>query len=379
MLRFVRSWSAISRSLPQFAPAQRPQSRRLLTLERLEDRTMLSTIALTVTTLADDPITPVAGQFTLRDAINTADGGATTNQYVITFKQGLTGTIDLTTSALPDLANNITIQGPGASNLTVQRDASATTPFSVFTVDSGVTVRISGMTISGGYAVDGGGIDNSGTLTVRNTTFTDNTAVVGGGILNEPGTLTVIGSTFIDNSANYAGFGDGGGIENYGTATVIGSTFTKNFGGYAGGGIVSYGVLTVRNTTFTDNSAIDGGGIVNEYGPLTVSDSVFIDNSAISLGGGIFNEAMATVSRSIFAGNIATDGGGIYSDDTLAVTNSTFTSNSAYDGGGIYNQSVKGDGDRQPLYRQLRHRRWRYLQRRYADLHRESLLRQHRR
>jgi len=88
--------SAISRSLPQFASARRPQSRRRFTLERLEDRTMLSTIPLVVNSLADDPIVPINGYTTLRDAINTADGGATTNQYVITFKQGLTGTIDLT-------------------------------------------------------------------------------------------------------------------------------------------------------------------------------------------------------------------------------------------------------------------------------------------
>jgi hypothetical protein len=42
MLRFVRSWSAISRSLPQSAPARRPYARRRPRLERLEDRTTLS-------------------------------------------------------------------------------------------------------------------------------------------------------------------------------------------------------------------------------------------------------------------------------------------------------------------------------------------------
>ena len=49
----VHSWSAISRSLPQIALARRPQSRRGLTLERLEERAMLSNspIPLTVTTL----------------------------------------------------------------------------------------------------------------------------------------------------------------------------------------------------------------------------------------------------------------------------------------------------------------------------------------
>ena len=188
MLRFVRSWSAISRSLPQFAPARRPHARRLR-LERLEDRTMLSStpVALTVTTLLDDPITLIPGQTTLRDAINTADGGATTNQYVITFSVSLPGTIDLK-SALPDLNNNIVIKGPGALSLTVQRDPSAV-PFSVFTVDSGVTDAISGMTITGGNGSWGGGIQNLGKLTVTNSTLIGNYAVYGGGIYSN-GTLT---------------------------------------------------------------------------------------------------------------------------------------------------------------------------------------------
>ncbi len=147
-------------------PSRRHQSRRRFTLERLEDRAMLSTITLTVNTLADDPIAPIPGQTTLRDAITTADAG-TGNQYVIKFTVTLPATIDLL-SALPDLSNNITIKGPGASNLTVQRDPSAP-DFSVFTVDSGKTVSLSSITISGGNAGNGGGIDNSGTLTVSNS------------------------------------------------------------------------------------------------------------------------------------------------------------------------------------------------------------------
>ena len=46
MLRFVRSWSAISRSLPQFAPVRRPHARRRLRVERLEDRALLSTFTV---------------------------------------------------------------------------------------------------------------------------------------------------------------------------------------------------------------------------------------------------------------------------------------------------------------------------------------------
>src|SRR5208337_2619199 len=76
---------------------------------------------LVVNTLADDPSGPTPGYTTLRDAITQADFD-TANAYVITFS--VTGTIDLT-SPLPDLDNNIDLDGPGASDLTVQRLSSA--------------------------------------------------------------------------------------------------------------------------------------------------------------------------------------------------------------------------------------------------------------
>ncbi len=278
-------WSAFSRTLPQFAPARRPHARRQLTLERLEDRTMLSTISLAVTTLAD------SGVATLRSAITTADQGAASNSYVIKF--AVKGTIDLT-SALPDLSNNIVIEGPGALNLTVQRDSNAA-KFSVFVVDNGMTVSVSGLTIAGGVSGgsgstnSGGGIDNNGTLTVIDSIFTHNYAIYGGGIANgslDVGSLTVANSAFVDNSAII-----GGGIYNgVGvTARVVNSAFVDNSAG-DGGGIdnESYGTLTVANSIFADNSAGGGGGICNDVGTLTVANSIFVHNSATE-GGGIFN------------------------------------------------------------------------------------------
>ena len=126
----VRSWTATTRSLPQFTPARRLHARQRFTMERLEGRSLLSTISLTVNTLGDDPSGPTNGQLTLRDAINQADAD-TASSYVIDFS--VTGTIDLT-SPLPDLDNNISLGGPGASDLTVQRDPNAP-DFSVFTAD----------------------------------------------------------------------------------------------------------------------------------------------------------------------------------------------------------------------------------------------------
>ncbi len=264
------------------------------------------------------------------------------------------GVIDLKT-ALPNLANNISIQGPGAANLTIQRDPTAV-PFSVFTVDSGETVQISGVTISGGdhgggLAGDyGGGIDNLGTLTVRNSVFSGNTASGGGGIYNGNDStlvgLTVVDSIFTNNTSN-----GGGGIGSIGTTIVDNSVFVGNSsvayntgselaGG--GGGIGSGGnALTVNSSEFINNSAASGGGAIGSSGPLSVLGSTFINNTSPVQGGGIedFSDFPVTVRDCDFVGNSAAYGGGIWyvsgpagygaPGGTLTVYDSLFLGNTA--------------------------------------------------
>ena len=250
MLRFVRSWSAISRSLPQFAPARRPHARRRLmrpTLMALEDRRLLSTIVV------NNPTdTPVAGQTDLRQAIGQANsnGGVETITFDKTvFKTPQTITLNGTQLELSDTTGTETIKGPKAG-VTVNGGGNSR----VFLVDPNVTASISGMTITGGNAGsgDGGGLDNSGTLTVGNSTFTDNSAASDGGGLFNDGTLTVSNSTFTSNAAAES---DGGGIFNSGTLTVSGSTFTGNSADTNGGGIYNnpIGTATVSGNTFTGN------------------------------------------------------------------------------------------------------------------------------
>jgi hypothetical protein len=131
------------------------------------------------------------------------------------------GTIDLL-SPLPDLNAGITLQGPGASSLTVERAAGASSAFAILGVEAGQSASLSGLTIANG---NGGGISNDGgTLTVSGCTISGNSATgvtslattSGGGIFNAAsGTLEVDHSTVAGNSAD-----SGGGIENDGTATI---------------------------------------------------------------------------------------------------------------------------------------------------------------
>ncbi len=112
-------------------------------VEALEGRVVLTTI--TVMSLAD------SGPDTLRAAITQAD--LDTSPDTIAFAPSVTGTITLL-SALPDLSADITIDGPGASLLTVARSAASGTPdFRILDVPVGANATISGLTVSGGSCV----------------------------------------------------------------------------------------------------------------------------------------------------------------------------------------------------------------------------------
>ncbi len=118
-----------------------------------------------------------SGAGSLRQAIADADSGDT-----ITFAHSLRGqTITLTSGAL-DVTKSLDIDGPGASQLAVSGGGNS----EVFDVSSGTTVTISGLTITGGSAAQGGGIYNAGALTLDHDAMTANQAggnvADGGGI-----------------------------------------------------------------------------------------------------------------------------------------------------------------------------------------------------
>jgi uncharacterized repeat protein (TIGR01451 family) len=276
-----------------------------------------------------------SGAGSLRQAI--LDANAAPGPDIVDFASGVTGTITLTTGELL-ITGDLTITGPGAGQLTISGGGASR----VFSVDPGVTVTISALTVANGSECCGGGIFNGGTLTVSNSTVSGNTAAGGGGIHNT-GTLTISNSTVSGNAA--AGIiSVGGGILNdSGTLTISSSTISSNTADF-GAGIFNDGTLTVSSSTLSSNSAeVDGGGIYNNSGTVTVSASTFSANTTGCCGGGIFNNSGAvTVSSSTFSSNtVSSAGGGInnFGGGTLAVTSSTFSGNTADIGGGINNES----------------------------------------
>src|SRR5262249_40690203 len=119
------------RPQPRSTPARRPAPRFRPQLETLEGRDVPST--LTVTNNLD------SGAGSLR-----AEIAATKSKDTIVFAPSLKGqTITLTSGQL-EISKSMTIQGPGAGQLTISGDLQSR----VFQVNQKVTVTLSGMTIS---------------------------------------------------------------------------------------------------------------------------------------------------------------------------------------------------------------------------------------
>jgi uncharacterized repeat protein (TIGR01451 family)/CSLREA domain-containing protein len=325
------------------------------------------TVNGTADTIAND------GQCTLREAIMAANADTAVNECAAGSGDdtidltSIAGTIHLT-GPLPDIVSNVVFNGPGVSSLTVRRDTGGN--YRIFAVYTGAIVTISGLTISNGLVNDyGGGIYNEGTLTLTNSTVSNNdtnTSVAsnghGGGIYNAiTGTLTLNSSTVSNNTViNAAHDGYGGGIYNAGTLTLNNSTVSGNhtYGDHChGGGIHNEGTLTLNNSTVDSNNAStdtaygDGGGIhsVGNGSSVTSNNSTVSSNSSNGggSGGGLWNGdgASMVLNNSTLSFNVSyNNGGAIYNtnNSTLTLNNCTIGShNYAFggNGGGIWNDN----------------------------------------
>ena len=261
-----------------------------------------------------------SGPGSLRDTIAGAADGDT-----IQFDAALNGqTITLTSGDLV-IERNLTIDGPGADQLTVQRSTANGTPaFRIFSISG--DVNISGLTIANGNAPDsGGGIGFGGgsALTISNCVISGNSAPnYGGGIHNfgnkgSPAAVTISNSTISGNSATIGGGIYVEGIGFYasegGKATITGSTISGNQAASLGGGIAGYGPVTLTNSTISGNSAGQGGGIKMSHSlifpsALTVTNSTIANNSAGSSGGGVDTSSGVTSRNTLIASNTSADG-----------------------------------------------------------------------
>jgi hypothetical protein len=279
----------------------------------------------------------------------------------ITFS--ITGQINLT-SPLPGLTDDLVIAGPG--DTLVRIDAGQTGR--VLYLAAGITVEVSGVTLSGGSATKGGGIYNNGDLTLRNMTLTDNESepiggpAFGGGVYSV-GKLLIDTSQIVGNRATAPDFYSfGAGIYNEGDLTVINSNVTGNENNgrrpYAGG-IYNSNTASIRTSTISANTVVTpfdapayGAGLYN-IGIATVHSSLIFRNFGSSggdgYGGGVYNhQGQMTIIDTTITENVATgpngEGGGLWNDGTLVIRHSTIAQNATHgaeaEGGGIYHEGL---------------------------------------
>ena len=211
-----------------------------------------------------------------------------------------------------NIAKNLTIQGQGTDDTIIQAHAASNT------ADRGVlyisaTVTIRNLTIKNGVVTSegyGGGITNSGTLTLDSARITGNRANfseyvywgAGGIYTRENYNLTITNSTIDYNIFDGKAYGSGGVYSTQSvTTSVTGSTFNNNQGlssdaasypfSYSkpSGAFGSYRFCNVKitNSTFFDNLSNSYGGAIQIYydGYFIITNSTIVNNTA-SLGAG---------------------------------------------------------------------------------------------
>ena len=288
--------------------------------------------ALVVNTSFEGSSVPV-GALDLAAAVRLAD--LETGAHAITFDPKVFATpqtITLSSGQL-ELSNTSgaqTITGP-ATGVTIKAGGTNR----VFQIDGGVTASLSGLTITGGSADQGGDLLNSGTLTMTSCTLSGGKATKDGGGIASLGMLTMTGCTVTgSNSSN-----NGGGIASYAHATLTNCTLSSN-GATMGGGLFSTSTLILTGCTVTENGATQDGGLFSAGGANLTNCSITQDFG--NLAGGLGNAGMMTLTNCTISGNSAVDGSGgaIVNNGTLTLTNSTLSKNGvghAGNGGAIAN------------------------------------------
>lgn len=190
-----------------------------------------------------------------------------------------------------------------------------------------INVDINNLTMTNGRQNDTGGlrVNLNATVTVDNSTVSNcNAAANDGGGVGNSGTLTMTNCTVSGNFALLLG----GGISNSGTLSLVSCTVTANdssFNNLVGGISNSAGTTTLRNTIVAGNQGVDepnlrgsfisaGYNIIGEFGvnlPLitpTTGDQFDVSDAAVLLGP-LANNGGPTSTHALGAGSLAIDKG----------------------------------------------------------------------
>jgi predicted outer membrane repeat protein len=213
-------------------------------------------------------------------------------------------------------------------------------------VKAGSTLAVYDSRFLNNKGINGGAIHSLlSSLTVVNSTFTGNDSRSGASVAG----YGYGGAIYTDGASEYDDDGIGG------TVTIGNSTFSNNTAAGQGGGVYSFvyppDVVVIDHSTFTGNTVVKdargdalGGGLRQGNGKLTLSNSTFSGNVARSQGGGLWRgeDGSATLTNVTFYANraVADDAsdtggfGGAFTGGKITCVNCTLANNHAGNQGG---------------------------------------------
>jgi hypothetical protein len=204
-------------------------------------------------------------------------------------------------TGLPAITGDVALLGgPGT---TIRRDPTAA-PFRLLNVAAGARLVVVGITMLNGVTTGlGGGILNAGRLVLRRTTLSGNRAGNGGAVATIAGATTTISHSVVSLNTT-TGVG-GGGLLNSGLLTVFVTVIRANVAPINGGGVNTQpGGTTQLIRTMVDQNTSGGlGGGLSNLGTTTLNRTVVRSNRGSSGGGLATGNTNVLLSRSVVRDN----------------------------------------------------------------------------
>ena len=169
--------------------------------------------------------------------------------------------------------------------------------------DSACVMTLINCTVSGnGTSSYGGGIlnDSKSDIVITNSVISENRATGGGGVDNS-GRMTMSGTIVSENTANVY-FGGGisnqrDGIADVSTCVIMANRVASSIYYAGGGGICSFGDLNCINSTIVANSAYAGGGIFLSSYYTNISSDTTLINTIVAQNWSENGNEIATISE----------------------------------------------------------------------------------
>ena len=208
--------------------------------------------------------------------------------------------------------------------------------------NNGSKLKVSSSRFKSNKANSGGVLYNKGKVTLKNSKFTYNSAVLGGGIVTSHKSMKISRCSFSSNKARSLG---GAIYLNSGSMKLYSATLKSNKAKSLGGAIYFYsGSMKLYSSTLRSNKASSSGGALYlKRGKFYSKNNVYYKNKANANGGAllIHSERVKIISNTFKSNKAKKCGGAIYiTSGKGKVKSNAIISNKAKKFKAVYSESI---------------------------------------